>query len=214
MLECNEKYLDYIKTKYSIVMKGKNNYISINTNESSIVFNEYAPKSTQFEVECKNEVINLNEDEQLIVKISDTFEYENDSDLARFDLKINQCIIPIGLIGTSEKTSPIEGIKVWKLKREKKYDFSLVGENKLQHGTKEYFARDEFRRNLQLEKQIIDSGGIYFIESSDGLESRNLALSPELKDEFNKIIKYLENAHSLNPHSIKANYIKKIEVEK
>jgi tRNA threonylcarbamoyl adenosine modification protein YeaZ len=36
----------------------------------------------------------------------------------------------------------------------------------------------------------------------------------EDKLDINKIIKYLENAHSLNPHSIKANYIKKIEVEK
>jgi len=197
MLECNEKYLDSIKTKYSIVMRGKNNYISINTNDSNIVFNEYAENSTNYEVECNNDSINLNEDEKLIVKISEKFEYENDSDLARFNLVVNQCIIPIGIIGTSEKIAPIEGMKVWKLKREKKCDFKLVGDNKIQQGTKEYFTRDEFRRNLQLEKQIIESEGIYFFESSEGLEPQNLELNSELKSTYNEIVRYFNISSKL-----------------
>ncbi|MDW8802462.1 DNA phosphorothioation-dependent restriction protein DptH [Clostridium sp. A1-XYC3] len=197
MLECSEKYLDSIKTKYSIVMKGKNNFISVNTNESDIVFNEYASRSTNYQLEYNNEIIELNEDEKLVVKISDNFEYENDSDLARFNLRTNKCMIPVGIIGTSEKISPIEGIKVWKLKREKQCDFKLIGDNKLQHGTKEYFTRDEFRRNLQLEKQIIESEGIYFIESSDGLESMNLELSPDLKEAYNEIIRYFSVSNKL-----------------
>lgn len=197
MLECNERYLESIKTKYSIVMRGKNNYISINTNESNITFNEYAQNSNRYQLEYNNDTIPMEQDEKLIVKISDNFEYENDSDLARFNLKINQCVIPIGVMGTSEKISPIEGIKVWKLKREKKCDFKLIGDNKLQHGTKEYFARDEFRRNLQLEKQIIESEGIYFIESNDGLESMNLDLSSELKDAYNEIIRYFSITNKL-----------------
>jgi DNA phosphorothioation-dependent restriction protein DptH len=197
MLECNAKYLDSIKTKYSIVMKGKNNYISVNTNDSNIVFNEYAQNSIRSEVEYNNDIIELNEDEKLIVKISDNFEYENDSDLAKFKLKINQCVIPIGIMGTSEKIAPIEGMKVWKLKREKASDFILAGDNKLQHGTKEYFTRDEFRRNLQLEKQIIESEGIYFIESNDGLESMNLELSSELKAAYYEIIRYFSVSSKL-----------------
>ncbi|AVP62351.1 DNA phosphorothioation-dependent restriction protein DptH [Clostridium botulinum] len=197
MLGCNEKYLESIKTKYSIVMKGKNNYISINTNDSKIVFNEYATTINRHDVEYNNDIIDTNEDEKLIVKISDNFEYENDSDLVRFNLKINQCLIPIGIRGTSEKIAPIEGLKVWKLKREKKCDFKLVGDNKLQHGTKEYFTRDDFRRNLQLEKQIIESEGIYFIESTDGLESMDLELNSELKSAYSEIIKYFAISNKL-----------------
>lgn len=197
MLECNEKYLESIKTKYSIVMKGKNNYISINTDDSNIVFNEYASNSTQYQVEYNNDTIDINEDEKLIVKISENFEYENDSDLARFNLKVNQCIIPIGVMGTSEKIAPIEGLKVWKLKKEKKCDFTLVGDNKLLHGTKEYFTRDDFRRNLQLEKQIIESEGIYFIESTDGLESMDLQLDLEVKAAYDEIIRYFNISNKL-----------------
>lgn len=197
MLQCSEKYLESIKTKYSIVMKGKNNYISINTNESNIVFNEYAPISTEHELEYNNEIVNLNENEKLTLNINDNFEYENDSDLARFSLRVNQCLIPIGIIGTSEKVSPIEGLKVWKLKREKQCDFILCGDNKLQHGTKEYFTRDEFRRTLQLEKQIIESEGIYFIESNDGLESMDLVLSDDLSKAYVEIIRYFSVANKL-----------------
>ncbi|WP_053079534.1 DNA phosphorothioation-dependent restriction protein DptH [Clostridium massiliodielmoense] len=197
MLECSPKYLESIKTKYSIVMKGKSNYISVNTNDSNIVFNEYAKNLNRCSIEYNNETIDVNEDDKLIVKVSEDFEYENDSDLARFNLKINQCIIPLGIMGTSEKVAPIEGLKVWKLKREKKCDFRLVGDNKLQHGTKEYFTRDDFRRNLQLEKQIIESEGIYFIESTDGLESMNLELNPQLKADYNEIIRYFSISNKL-----------------
>lgn len=197
MLECSPKYLDSIKTKYSIVMKGKSNYISVNTNDSNIIFNEYAQNLNRYSIEYNNETIDVNEDDKLILKISEDFEYENDSDLAKFNLKVNQCVIPLGIMGTSEKIAPIEGLKVWKLKKEKKCDFRLVGDNKLQHGTKEYFTRDEFRRNLQLEKQIIESEGIYFIESSDGLESMSLELNSELKVAYDQIIRYFSISNKL-----------------
>lgn len=197
MLQCNQKYLESIKTKYTIVMKGKNNYISINTNDSNISFNEYAESTNKYELEYNDDVISLDEDEKLIVNISDNFEYENDSDLARFNLKVGQCVIPIGVMGTSEKVAPIEGIKVWKLKREKKCDFKLVGDNKLQQGTKEYFARDEFRRNLQMEKQIIESEGISFSESSEGLEPIELELNQDLKEAYDEIIRYFSVSNKL-----------------
>lgn len=197
MLQCNQKYLESIKTKYSIVMKGKNNYISVSTNDSNISFNEYAEGVSKYELEYNNEVISINENEKLVVNISDNFEYENDNDLAKFNLKIGQCLIPIGIMGTSEKISPIEGMKVWKLKREKKCDFKLVGDNKLQQGTKEYFARDEFRKNLRLEKQIIDSEGIYFIESNEGLEPMELELDLDIKEAYSAIIRYFSLSNKL-----------------
>ncbi|MBU5310513.1 DNA phosphorothioation-dependent restriction protein DptH [Tissierella carlieri] len=190
ILECDKRYLDSIKTKYSIVMNKKSKYISINTDDSNIVFNQYAQNSKKYELEYNNDLIQLNEDEKLIMEISDNFDYESDSELIRFNLKANHCTIPIGIIGTSEKVTVIEGMKVWKLKRETECDFIRIGDNKLQHGTKEYFTRDEFRRNLQLEKQIIDSNQMYFIESSNGLEGINLELGPELETSYNEIIKY------------------------
>lgn len=197
MFKCNPKYLESIKSKYSLVIKKKDSYISVNTNESTIVFNEFEDKNTTYEIDSNNDVIELPEDEKLTVKISENFEYENDTDLARFNLKLGNDIIPIGIVGTSEKVSPIEGFKVWKLKRERKSDFRLVGDNRLQHGTKEYFARDEFRKNLNLEKQLIDMEGICFTENSEGIEILDIDLDVDVERAYRNIIEYYKLSKKL-----------------
>ena len=43
-----------------------------------------------------------------------------------FNLKIGNELVPIGMVGTTEKVVPIEGFKVWKLKREKSSDFKYL----------------------------------------------------------------------------------------
>ena len=191
MLKCNEKYFESIKSRFSLVVKKKEQYISINTNDSSITFNEFAEGNiTNYEIDSNNDVINIENDEKLTVKISENFEYENDSDLARFNLKIGNELVPIGMVGTMEKVVPIEGFKVWKLKREKSSDFKLIGDNKLQHGTREYFTRDEFRRNLELEKQIINLEGLSFIDTVEGLEAIDLDLNNDVKRAYCNILEY------------------------
>lgn len=198
MLKCNEKYLEGIKSRFSLVVKKKEQYISVNTNDSSIVFNEFGEGNiTNYEIDSNNDVINIESDEKLTVKISENFEYENDSDLARFNLKIGNELIPIGMVGATEKVVPIEGFKVWKLKREKNSDFKLVGDNKLQHGTREYFARDEFRKNLNLEKQIIEMEGLSFIDTADGLESIDLELNSDVKKSYCNILEYYKISRKL-----------------
>lgn len=191
MLKCNEKYLESIKSRFSLVVKKKEQYISVNTNDSSITFNEFAEGNiTNYEIDSNNDVINIESDEKLTVKISENFEYENDSDLAIFNLKIGNELVSIGMVGTTEKVVPIEGFKVWKLKREKSSDFKLIGDNKLQHGTREYFTRDEFRKSLSLEKQIIEMEGLSFIDTADGLEAMELDLNNDVKRAYCSILEY------------------------
>lgn len=197
MFRCSAKYFDSIKSRYSIVMKKKDKYISINTNDSEIVFNEFKENNVTYEIDTNNDVINVQDDEKLTVKISDNFEYENDSDIARFNIKINNEIIPFGVEGTSEKISPIEGFKVWKLKREKRCDFRIIGDNKLQHGTREYFTRDEFRRNLEIEKQIIDLGGIAFTEDNEVITADEIDIDSEVKIAYENILEYYRISNKL-----------------
>lgn len=193
----SQNYLESIKTKYSIIVKKNGSYISVNTNDSSIIFNEYAQNQTEYELINNYETVDIQEQDKMILKIGDNFEYENDSDLVKFKINICGSVVPFGIIGTSEKIAPIEGIKVWKLKRERKCDFKLIGDNKLQHGTKDYFARDEFRKNLQLEKQILELEGLSFNETSEGLEAVNLKLNSDVKEAFINIIKYFKSNNKL-----------------
>lgn len=198
MLKCNEKYFESIKAKFSLVIKNNEQYISVNTNDSSITFNEFAEGDiTNYEIDSNNDVINIESDEKLTVKISENFDYEDDSDLVRFKLKIGSELIPIGIVGTTEKVVPIEGFKVWKLKREKSSDFKLIGDNKLQHGTREYFTRDEFRKNLSLEKQIIEMEGLSFIDTANGLESIELDLNNDVKKSYYSILEYYKVSKKL-----------------
>ena len=190
MVKCSEKYLESIKTKFSVVYKKNKSYILVNTNESSMVLNEFASSETVYEVKDNYQTIVLPENEKLVVKFSESFEYENDSDLINFKINIKGQDIPFAVKGSTEKPTVVEGLKVWKLKREKECDFKLVGEDKLQHGTREFFTRGEFRKNLSLEKQIIDLEGLYFEERSEGLEAINLELSSELTNAYGNIISY------------------------
>lgn len=211
MLKCNEKYLESIKSRFSLVVKKKEQYISVNTNDSSITFNEFAEGNiTNYEIDSNNDVINIESDEKLNVKISENFEYENDSDLARFNLKIGNELVPIGMVGTTEKIVPIEGFKVWKLKREKSSDFKLIGDNKLQHGTREYFTRDEFRKNLELEKQIINLEGLSFIDTVDGLEAIDLDLNSDVKKAYCNILEYYRVSKKLPSLTYLNDYLKSL----
>ncbi|MDU1412557.1 MAG: DNA phosphorothioation-dependent restriction protein DptH [Clostridium sp.] len=194
---CNEKYLDSIKTRYSVIINKKCSYISVNTNDSVIAFNEYANSVESHILSDNYDTIELLQDQKMELKIDDNFCYEDDNDLVKFKIKVSNCVIPFGIMGTSEKISPIEGIKVWKLKREKQCDFSFVGENKLQHGTKDYFTRDEFRKNLQLEKQMIEMKGFNYIETSEGLELVNLELDELVSEAYRDIIRYFELSNKL-----------------
>ena len=67
---------------------------------------------------------------------------------------------------------------------------------RLQHGTKEYFARDEFRKNLNLEKQLIDMEGICFTENSEGIEILDIDLDVDVERAYRNImstINYLKS---------------------
>lgn len=197
MLNCNQKAFDSIKTKFSIVMRKKNPYILLNTNDSVVTFNEYEESVVNYKILTNNEKIDLNSSERLNIKISEDFDYDGDSDLALFNLKISGRYTAFGIKGTNEKIVPIEGFKVWKLKREKNNDFKLFENNKLQFGTKDYFTRDEFRRNLEFEKQIIELEGLYFIDSNEGLKSIDLEINKEVKNAYLEIINYYNMSKKL-----------------
>lgn len=198
MLHCNEKTFDSVATKFSVVIKGKKiRYISINTNDPEVIFNGYCDKESQYNLAYAKEKLELVEDEKLIVKIDESYQYEGDSDIAFFDLKIKDKFVPIGIVGTNEKIAPIEGLKVWNLKREKESNFKLVGENKLYFGTREYFARDEFRKNLELEKELINLDGICFTDTIRGLEVKSLELDRCVNMSYNNILDYYKKSGNL-----------------
>ncbi|WP_283676946.1 DNA phosphorothioation-dependent restriction protein DptH [Clostridium perfringens] len=190
VLNFNQKYLESIKGKYTLVVNKNDSYISINTNDSTVIFNEFANNKSEHKLTSNNEQIYIPSDELIEVKIVDDFNYENDDELIRFKAKIQNEIIPFGKKRTRQSLDYANGIQVWKDKREKKTDFKFIGNNKLRFGTKELLIRDEFRRSIFLEKEIIEKGGFYFIENTEGLKACDIDIYTSVKEAYFQILKY------------------------
>ena len=193
----NEKYLESIKTTFSIICEKKYACIRVNTNDNRVTFNGFEENQQKYYLNDNYSTINISDNVNLTVQVGDHFEYEDDNDAIKFKASINESIVPFEMLGTNEKSSPIGGFSVWKLKREDKSDFKLIGENKLYHGTKEYFTRDEFRKSLNLEKEIINSQGISFEDYGEGLESIELNIDENIKIAYYNIISYFRNNNQL-----------------
>ncbi|SKC77549.1 DNA phosphorothioation-dependent restriction protein DptH [Maledivibacter halophilus] len=215
LLNIQEKYLESIKTKYSLNINNslRNCCISLNTDETEFAFNEFQKKENRYEITENGERIALEYDETLLLKISDTFQYDNDNGIVKFELKINDEVIPIRLKATNQKVNYIGGLEVWKLKREKKINFKLVGDNRLKYGTNERYIRDEFKKNIELEKEIIQTEGLYFKETFKGVEVVNINIDREVNKAYNAIIEYYKLNGSLPSLTFLNDEIKKLYME-
>ena len=193
----DEKYFESIKSRFSVIYKTKGSFIKVNTNDNYVVFNEYEAAEEKIRLDNNYETIDVSPNTKVRVSIGEDFEYENDDAEVKFKVNIANCIVPFQIEGTNEKIGPIEGISVWKLKREKKCDFKLIGDNKLQFGTKEKFTRDEFRKNLSLEQEIIKSDEVTFEDTDEGIEGIEIDLPQDIKNAYKNIVRYFRDNKKL-----------------
>lgn len=196
VLRCSFSLLESIKTQYSIEMKsGVATAIRINTDEDEVVFNEYAPAACNVCVSEENQVVSVTTNNRLSISASEDYPYSEDNDDVHFLLSTESCVIPMIKAFAIEKPTVIEGLKLWYLKRTKKISFEMPSDNSLVLGTKRYFARDEFRKSLDLEKRFIRLGAPLAIERSENaekLEEENLNLPEIVLKAFNELINYFE----------------------
>ncbi len=193
-VNCKKKFMESIRTNYSVITKGKcnGNYILINSDENELIFNEFETKEQNIKLKDKDQLVYV-DDDKLILSIDDSYPYSDESEMVCFRLCINNCVIPFEKAGRVEKPKVIDGLKLWKLKRDFQTNFEYVGENKLQHGTKAYFTRDEFRKNLKLEREFIQKGWFALIETANGLQELSLNVSKKVGNTFTRILNYFRN---------------------
>ena len=122
-------------------------------------------------------------------------------DIVPFSLLIDGITVPLAIKPESEPPKPIIGLDVWKDKRQHKTNFRYSYEEdtlKLMFRNNERTVRSEFRKNLLLEKQIIESDYFSWIEVSDNkLVEKELTLSNELKAAFDNLREYYAELKSL-----------------
>jgi len=194
IVDCCKQYFESIKTKYSVIIKSKADdcAILINSDDCEVIINEFGEQEQKVNIKFVDQLVYA-ENDKMLLSVDDQYPYTDDNDMVKFRLCINNCVIPLLKIGATEKPKVIDGMKLWKLKRDYKTNFEYVGENKLQHGTKSYFTRDEFRKNLELEQAFIDRGDLGLFDNSDGLLSMHLNINEKIKTAFSRIINYFRN---------------------
>ncbi|MFC4306401.1 DNA phosphorothioation-dependent restriction protein DptH [Cohnella boryungensis] len=190
VVECDENVLEAIKTNYSILISTKGKYIVANCGEQNLIINPNGTdevKETLIKVENTVEIFDVDQRLEIINSVEN---FDDESELIKLELKYMDTIIPITLKEEIDKPKVITGVSLWKLKRENKEHFIYKGNNKLIHGTKEFYAREEFRENIEREKEIIKASGLFFTETSEGLQIEDLDIDPDLKQCYKNLIAY------------------------
>ena len=190
VVDCQSTMLEMIKTSY--LVKPKEQLIVIQSGESSIVINPLGTEPVQEELtDYQNNDIEISEEQQLtlVKKIS---EQDDDQDYILVNLTIQGTLLPLALKEESVRPVVATGLNVWKLKRENQENFQYKGENKLIQGTREYFARDDFRCNLAREEKIIQSGALFLQETKEGLQALEIDVHPEIKKAYQGLIQYFK----------------------
>lgn len=200
VLRCNPTIFETIKTQYLVEIKGTDkNAIRINSEDDEVIINERGRNKKSVGISEDGQVVSLASDESLLITVSDEYPYTEDNEDVHFTLSTTHFVVPIIKAFAVEKPTVIEGIKLWYLKRTKKCNFEIQGDNGLVFGTKKYFARDEFRKNLDIEKKYIALGEPFAVESGvdEDLTAVDISLPDGVKAAFDAIINYFKTNHEI-----------------
>lgn len=200
VLRCNPSLFDIIKTQYSVEINGiGHSAIRINTEEDDVEFNQHGSNRKIVKITENGQIVTMEEDDCLSVSISEEYPYEEDNEDVHFSISTTNFVIPIIKAFASEKPTVIQGMKLWYLKRIKQCSFEMQGDNSLILGTKKYYARDEFRKSLELEKKYIELSSPFAIENNSGqsLETVDIKLPLIVEQAFNNLVEYFKKNKSI-----------------
>ena len=208
VVRCKPSLLENIKTLYSIEVKGAGqSFIRINSEDDEVTINEYGQVARNIYIYEKDQIVPIGIEEKLSISVSEDYLYAEDNEDVHFVLSTENCVIPMIKAFAIEKPTVIEGLKLWYFKRIRKFNFAMQGDNSLIFGTKKYYARDEFRKSLELEKKYINLGSPYAEarnENEVGLEKIDIVFPERVKSAFENIINYF-NAAKLIPSLVYIN---------
>ena len=181
-----ETFLKNFDTNFTISNNIKHPQLLIN-DSNELIFNPGIGSTIEEHLEINK---NYEIDQGSEFKIEIDYALISD-DLTPFEVTVNEVTIPVAIKTESEPPKPIIGLDVWKDKRQFEVNFGYTYEEdvfKLKFKNNERTVRSEFRKNLLLEKQIIESDSFFWSEKSDNeLGGVSLAIGDDLKNSFNAL---------------------------
>lgn len=188
VVSCEEEILENIKTNFEVFIKPKQSMIVSNTDEEKIILNpKGSSEAVEYITQLENSVI-LDMDEQMELVFA--VKTEEETEFAKVDIKYNESIITIAKEEEKERPTNITGLKIWKLKRENQENFKYLSNNKIAQGTSEYFAKEDFKENLEIEKNIIEDNVMHYTCVGDKYEKVELDVDEKIRQNYDNLISY------------------------
>ncbi|MDQ6423052.1 DNA phosphorothioation-dependent restriction protein DptH [Paenibacillus sp. LHD-117] len=193
LVDVNESFLKGIQTSFSIV-PAKEPYLLISSEENEIILNP-----TESDFETKTIILDgksilqtdVNAGQRVVLK--KVLDSDNEEETVRFNVSLDNSLIPFAIEDIVERPAPITAFTVWKHKMVRQEHFYYKIENekmKIIHGTRETFAQGEFKKSLEREYKLIHSDGLYFQEGVMGLFNKEIDVPDSIRSSYHDLITY------------------------
>jgi DNA phosphorothioation-dependent restriction protein DptH len=188
IVECESNIFKTVQTAYEINNKLKS--IVINKKADQIILGNPNHEIEEVFVNEENPIFNLVERAIEISPSSTAW----DDDTLSFSFQVNNSIIPIMVKEEISRITPINGNRVWKLKREQENSFIYDAvTNKLKQATREYSVREDFKRFLLDEQELINQDMYCSIREVKGLSRLQIKIDPVVEDAYINLLNYYKS---------------------
>lgn len=193
VLSIEETSLNPIKTRYLITSgSGAKNRVVINIEDSNILFGE-GPTLVEKLVFEKDDVVEIDLDKT--IKVSNESPAWEDSSL-KFILKSEKGSVPIEIKEEGLRSKNTSSINIVKRKREKKESFKWINNIITQH-TDEFYLEEKLKKPFIKEKEIIEKGIMFGIDTLDEINKVELSFSEELTRAYMDILDYYKSKNNI-----------------
>lgn len=193
VLPVEPNLLENYKTSY--LVDPSNDLIELQYEGNELLFGQGYNKKT-LEVFENKQTIPFDVDEQLVILPQP--EAFNDKEELHNKLKLVEIesIVSILLKNELPESTPINGSRIWKLKREQQQDFEW-NNNRLLFGNREFYLNPEYKGFFEWEKEWIENGYKCAVLDSGTLIPEDINLSEELREAYSRFLTYFQMKQSI-----------------
>ena len=190
IIDISSDYFTDLATSYTISAKRKPSLRVIGAN-NHIIINRGKPDSVTESI-IAGGTYNCSYDKSLILNFdNEAFSDNSDIDI---ELAVGGIRIPITIMDEIKQKKSISGLSVFKNKHQKKQSFKLLPENTITISGDEYYAKDAFRGNLEIEQEFINNKCHYVevLESGEVL-CKTLDIPVEVLCTYERLMAYYKS---------------------
>lgn len=180
--------LDAYKTTYLVApSKG---LIELQHEGNELSFGQGYNKK-KIEVYEDQSTVDFDLDDQLIILPQP--EAFNDEEEMQVNIRLveNEVVVPILLKNELPESTPINGARIWKLKRELQQDFEWIN-NRLLFGNREFYLNPEYKGLFEWEREWVENGIKCAVVESDVLIPEEIHISDELREAYSRFLTYFK----------------------